>query len=70
METEIAKVVHVVLKSQKSFDDAVQQGVANAAKTVRGICGVKVTDWTAKVEKGKLSSYKVTMDVIFKVETD
>ena len=65
---ELAKVVHVVSTSQKSFDDAVQQGVANAAKTLRGISGVKVTDWTAKVENDKLTSYKVTMDVAFAVE--
>lgn len=65
---EIAKVVHVVSTSHKSFDDAVQQGVANAAKTLRGISGVKITDWTAKVEDNKLTSYKVTMDVAFAVE--
>lgn len=65
---EIAKVVHIVSTSKKSFDDAVQQGVANAAKTLRGISGIKGTDWTAKVEKDKLTSYKVTMDVAFAVE--
>ena len=65
---ELAKVVHVVSTSQKSFDDAVQQGVANAAKTLRGISGVKVTDWTAKVENDKLTRYKVTMDVAFAIE--
>jgi dodecin len=65
---EIAKVVHVVSTSHKSFDDAVQQGVANAAKTLRGISGVKITDWTAKVEDNKLTSYKVTMDVAFAIE--
>jgi len=65
---EIAKVVHVVATSNKGFDDAVQQGVADMAKTVRGISGVKVTDWTAKVENNKITSYKVTMDVAFAVE--
>ena len=65
---ELAKIVSVVSTSHKSFDDAVQQGVSNAAKTLRGISGVKVTDWTAKVENDKLTSYKVTMDVAFAVE--
>lgn len=65
---ELAKIVEVVSTSHTSFEDAVQQGVSNAAKTLRGISGVKVTDWTAKVENDKVSSYKVTMDVAFAVE--
>jgi flavin-binding protein dodecin len=65
---EIAKVVHIVSSSRKGFDDAVQKGVASAAKTLRGISGVKITDWTATVENDKLTKYKVTMDVAFAVE--
>lgn len=65
---DLAKVVHIVSSSNKSFDDAVQQGVAKAAKTLRGITGVKVTDWTGKVENNKITQYKVTMDVAFGIE--
>lgn len=65
---EIAKVVHIVSSSNKGFDDAIQQGVAKASQTLRGISGIKVTDWTAKVENNKLTSYKVTMDIAFAVE--
>jgi flavin-binding protein dodecin len=65
---KLAKVIHVVSTSEKSFDDAVQRGVTDAAKTVRGISGLKVTDWTAKVENDKVTSYKVTMDIAFAVE--
>jgi hypothetical protein len=65
---EIAKVIHVVSSSDKSFDDAIQRGVAEASRSLRGISGVKVTDWTAKVENNKLTTYKVTMDIAFAVE--
>ena len=65
---ELAKVIHIVSTSTKSFDDAIEKGVANASKTIRGISGIKVTDWTARVENDKLTSYKVTMDVAFGVE--
>lgn len=65
---ELAKVVHLVSTSHESFDDAVRQGVKDASKTVRGIRGAKITDWTAKVENGQIVSYKVTMDVAFSVE--
>jgi flavin-binding protein dodecin len=65
----IAKVVTVVSTSEKSFDDAVQQGVTNAGQTLRGISGIKVTDWTAKVVSNKITDYKVTMDIAFGVES-
>jgi dodecin len=64
----VAKIVEIVASSPKSFDDAIQQGLNAAAKTVRGIHGIKLTDWTAKVENDKITSYKVTMDVAFRVE--
>ena len=66
---ELAKVVQIVSTSHESFDDAVKLGVANAAKTIRGISGVKVTDWTAKVQGDKITCYKVTMDIAFAVES-
>jgi flavin-binding protein dodecin len=66
----IAKVIEVVASSEKSFDDAVEQGVHEASKSLRGISGVKVTDFTAKVSDGKLSEYKVTMDIAFHVESE
>ena len=65
---EIAKVVQVVSSSKKSFDDAVTKGVKNASKTIRGISGVKVTDWTATVKDDEIVRYRVTMDIAFGVE--
>ncbi|REK09064.1 MAG: dodecin domain-containing protein [Planctomycetota bacterium] len=64
----VAKVVQIVSNSDKSFDDAISKGVASAARTLRGISGVKVTDWTASVANDKVSDYKVTMDVAFAIE--
>ena len=64
----VAKVIQLVANSPKSFEDAVQQGLAEAAKTVRGISGVEVHHWTADVEDGRITRYKVSMDVAFRVE--
>jgi dodecin len=65
----LAKVIEVVASSDSSFEDAVKQGVADAAETLRGISGIKVRDFTAKVSDGKLSEFKVTMDIAFSVES-
>lgn len=66
----LAKIVQIIATSEKSFDDAVEKGVKKAAKTLRGITGVKVADWTGKVKDGKIVSYRVTMDIAFGVEAE
>ncbi|MEO9595829.1 dodecin family protein [Rhodopirellula bahusiensis] len=64
----LAKVIEVVASSESSFDDAVKQGISEAAETLRGISGAKVTDYTVDVADGKPTQFKVTMDVAFSVE--
>ena len=64
----VAKVIEIVANSNKSFDDAVQQGLTEAARSVRGITGVEVRNWTADVENNRISSYKVTLHIAFKIE--
>lgn len=66
----VAKVIEIVSNSQKSFDDAVQQGLAEAARSLRGISGFEITNWTADVENDQIVRYKVTMHVAFKIEHD
>ncbi len=64
----VAKVIEIVSNSDKSFDDAVQQGVTEAAKTLRGISGIEVVNWTADVENQKIVRYKTTLHVAFRIE--
>lgn len=64
----IAKVIELVADSDKSFEDAVQQGLAAAAKTLHGISGLEVKNMTATVENNRITRYKVTLHVAFKVD--
>ena len=64
----VAKVIELVSSSEESFDDAVRQGLAEATRTIRGISGVEVTNWTADVENNQISRYKVTLHIAFRVE--
>ncbi|MGH9205221.1 MAG: dodecin family protein [Acidimicrobiales bacterium] len=61
----VARVTQITASSPKSFDDAVRSGVERASRTVRGISGLHVVEHKAKVEKGKIAEYRVTMDVTF-----
>jgi flavin-binding protein dodecin len=65
---QIVKVIELVGSSDQSFSDAVRVAVAEASKTIRGITGVDVLTSSAKVEDGKLTEYRVTVNIAFPVE--
>lgn len=69
MDARVARVTEVVSGSPKSFDDAIMVGFKRATKTLRGITGLKVKDFRAKVEDGKIIEYRVTLEVLFILES-
>lgn len=64
----VAKVIELVAESDKSFEDAVHVGLASAGKSVHGITGLDVKNMTAKVENNRITQYKVTLHVAFRVD--
>lgn len=64
----VARVSKIVSASTKSFQDAVSTGLSRAAKTVRGIKGVEIIAQKATVDRGKISEYRVTMEITFVIE--
>jgi flavin-binding protein dodecin len=65
----VARITEVVAGSPKSFDDAIVVGFKRAARTLRGITGLKVKDMRCRVEDGKIIEYRVTLGVIFILES-
>jgi flavin-binding protein dodecin len=61
----VAKVTEIIASSNKGFEDAIQQGIARANKTLENVKGAWVKDQKVKVENGKVSEYRVTMRVSF-----
>jgi dodecin len=68
-EGRVARITEVVAGSSKSFEDAITVGFKRASKTLRGITGLKVKDYRCKVEDGKIVEYRVTLEVIFVLES-
>lgn len=68
MSTNVARVTHIIAESPKSFADAVQVGFARAAKTLRGITGLRVAEQRVSVKDNKIATYRVKMEVIFILE--
>jgi dodecin len=60
--------VEVTAASPTSFDAAVQEGLARASKTLRGITGLHVIEEKASVKNGRIDEYRVTMELTFILE--
>ena len=61
----VAKVVELTAASPKSFEDAVRIGIERAEKTLDKVEGAWIAEQKVKVEKGRISEYRVTMRVTF-----
>ncbi len=61
----IARVTKITSSSPKSFQDAVETGLSRAATTLRNITGLEIVSQKAKVEGGKITEYRTTMEVTF-----
>lgn len=64
----IAKVTEVISSSSKSFDDAVENGVKRASKTLKGITSAWVADQKVTVKDGKIEEYRVVLKITFVLE--
>jgi flavin-binding protein dodecin len=61
----VAKVSEISATSTKSFEDALQQGLARANKTIRHIRGAWVKEQHVRCEEGRIVEYQVNMMVTF-----
>ena len=64
----VARVTEISSTSKKSFDDAVEQGIARATETLRNVKSAWVKEQQVRVENGKITSYQVNMMVTFVLE--
>ena len=61
----IARITEISSTSTKSFDDAIENGVKRATKTLKNVTSAWVADHEVAVSKGKISEYKVRLKVTF-----
>ncbi len=64
----VVKVIEILAESDKSWEDATQVAVAEAAKTVRNIQAVYVKNFQAIVEDNEVVRYRVDAKISFIVQ--
>ncbi len=63
----IVKVLEIMSNSSKSWEDAAQNAVKHAAKTVKNIKSVYVKEQTAVVSGENITEYRVNVKISFEV---
>jgi dodecin len=61
----VAKVSEISATSSKSFEDAIQQGLARASKTLRNVQGAWIKEQVVRWSDGRITEYQVNMMVTF-----
>jgi len=64
----VIKIIELVGVSKKGLQDAVENAVKEASKTVRNLKGVDILSWTAKIEGDKIVEYRANVKISFVVE--
>jgi len=64
----ILKVIEVLANSSRSWEDAVQNAVAEASRTVRNIKSVYIKEQTAHVENDKVVEYRIIAKLTFEID--
>ena len=61
----VARVTEIIASSKKSFDDAIENGVERASKTLKNVEGAWVKDQKVICSGGKITEYRVVLKVTF-----
>lgn len=65
----VAKVTEITSSSARSFEDAIEEGLRRASKTLDNIAGAWVKEQTVVCDGEKITEWRVTMKVTFVLES-
>lgn len=63
----IHKVIEVLSQSDKSWEDAAQLAVKDAAKTINGIKSIYIKNMEGVVKDNKIVNYRVNASITFEL---
>lgn len=63
----LIKVIEILASSPRSWEEAAQNAVADASKTVKNIKSVNVQNLSTVVKDGKISEYRLNVKIAFEV---
>lgn len=67
-EVKMVKVIEVIASSEIGFNEAAQNAVTEAAKTLKNIRSIYIKEMKGHVENDKIVSYAVNAQISFEIE--
>ena len=64
----VARVTEISSTSTKGFDEAIQDGIARATKTLRNVRSAWVKEQRVDIKNDKIAEYQVNLMVTFVLE--
>lgn len=61
----VARVTEISSTSEKSFEDAIKQGISRASSTLRNVKGAWIKEQQIDIEGESITRYRVNMLVTF-----
>jgi flavin-binding protein dodecin len=68
MPDHVYKKIEIVGSSEKGFEEAVQNALARAKKTVRNMRWFEVTETRGNIDDGKVDDWQVTLKIGFTLD--
>lgn len=64
----VIKVIEVLAESSRSWEDAANLAVQKATESLHGIRSIYIQDFQARVEDGRIVSYRVNAKISFALD--
>ena len=61
----VAKVIEISSSSETSFEDAIDQGIKRACRSVDNMRGAWIKEQKVSIENGRITKYRVNMQLTF-----
>lgn len=62
------KTIELIGNSENSWEEAAQNALDDAGRTISGITGMEIVSHTASVQDGDIERYKATVHVAFELQ--
>ncbi|CAA6803374.1 MAG: Unknown protein [uncultured Campylobacterales bacterium] len=63
--SQVVKVVEILAQSKKGWEDAAQDAVKMAGKTIKNIKSINVNNMSAEVDGDKIVNYRINAKISF-----
>jgi flavin-binding protein dodecin len=66
----VAKVIELTSTSKESFEDAINQGISRATKTLKNVEGAWIKEQKVMIRDGQINGYRVNLLITFVLQGD